>query len=168
MVVRSSYLHNGISYSGKTTSLYWIRPLLCKSCNATVPYLTMQHFLTEICTHAHFLYKMLHCGISVWCIVDFVRWDYCMLFNRAWQPSRHYCPGQWEIALKQQDFQSQVVRKSSRKSPDIIPFSVIFGLTHWGGVKMDAILQTTFSNAFSWVKFVFPRVKLSICQHWFR
>ena len=26
-VVRSSYLHNGISYSGKTTSLYWIRAL---------------------------------------------------------------------------------------------------------------------------------------------
>ena len=25
-VVRSSYLHNGISYTGKTTSLYWIRP----------------------------------------------------------------------------------------------------------------------------------------------
>ena len=24
-VVRSSYLHNGISYTGKTTSLYWIR-----------------------------------------------------------------------------------------------------------------------------------------------
>ena len=27
MVVRTSYLHNGISYTGKTTSLYWIRAL---------------------------------------------------------------------------------------------------------------------------------------------
>ena len=27
-VVRSSYLHNGISYTGKMTSLYWIRALL--------------------------------------------------------------------------------------------------------------------------------------------
>ena len=27
-VVRSSYLHNGISYIGKMTLLYWIRPLL--------------------------------------------------------------------------------------------------------------------------------------------
>ena len=27
-VVRSSYLHNGISYTGKMSSLYWIRPLL--------------------------------------------------------------------------------------------------------------------------------------------
>ena len=26
-IVRSSYLHNGISYTGKTTSLYWIRAL---------------------------------------------------------------------------------------------------------------------------------------------
>ena len=26
-VVRSSYLHDGISYTGKTTSLYWIRAL---------------------------------------------------------------------------------------------------------------------------------------------
>ena len=26
-ILRPSYLHNGISYSGKTTSLYWIRPL---------------------------------------------------------------------------------------------------------------------------------------------
>ena len=25
---------------------------------------------------AHFCYKMLHCGISVWCILGFVRWDY--------------------------------------------------------------------------------------------
>ena len=30
-VVRSSYLHNGISYTGKMTSLYWIRALfLCQ------------------------------------------------------------------------------------------------------------------------------------------
>ena len=27
MVVRSSYLHNGISYTGKMTSLYWIKAL---------------------------------------------------------------------------------------------------------------------------------------------
>ena len=27
-VVRSSYLHNGISYTGKMTSLYWIKALL--------------------------------------------------------------------------------------------------------------------------------------------
>ena len=29
-ILRPSYLHNGISYTGKTTSLYWIRPLVCQ------------------------------------------------------------------------------------------------------------------------------------------
>ena len=53
-----------------------------------------------------------------------------------------------------------------------------FCLTHWGRDKMDAILQTTFSNAFSWMKMfefrfkfnwsVFPRVQLTIFQQWFR
>ena len=28
-ILRPSYLHNGISYTGKTTSLYWIGALLC-------------------------------------------------------------------------------------------------------------------------------------------
>ena len=37
-VVRSSYLHNGISYTGKMSSLYWIRMLIvfcgnCVGCN---------------------------------------------------------------------------------------------------------------------------------------
>ena len=51
-------------------------------------------------------------------------------------------------------------------------------LTHLPLDKMVAISQTTFSNAFSWMKsFVFwfefhwslfLRVQLTICQHWFR
>ena len=51
-------------------------------------------------------------------------------------------------------------------------------LTHWGRDKMDPITQTTFSRAFSWMnmfefrlKFhwgLFPRVQLTIFQHWFR
>ena len=28
MILRPSYLHNGISYTGRTTSLYWIGALL--------------------------------------------------------------------------------------------------------------------------------------------
>ena len=31
-VVRSSYLHNGISYTGKMTSLYWFGPLVMGGC----------------------------------------------------------------------------------------------------------------------------------------
>ena len=51
-------------------------------------------------------------------------------------------------------------------------------LTHWGRDKMAAIFQTTFSNAFSWMKMhefrlrfhwsLFPRVQLTKFQHWFR
>ena len=51
-------------------------------------------------------------------------------------------------------------------------------LTHWGRDKMAAIVQTTFSNAFSWMKMykfqlrfhwsLFPRVQLTIFHHWFR
>ena len=52
------------------------------------------------------------------------------------------------------------------------------GLTYCGRDKMGTILQTTFSNAFSWMKIYeirlrfhwssFPRVQLTISQHWFR
>ena len=51
-------------------------------------------------------------------------------------------------------------------------------LTHWGRDEIDAISQTTFSNAFSWLKMfefrlkfhwsLFPRVQLTISQQWFR
>ena len=52
-----------------------INPLK-KSHNAPVPYPTMHHFVTEMCIHAHFCYKVVHCGIFVWCIVGSVRWVY--------------------------------------------------------------------------------------------
>ena len=51
-------------------------------------------------------------------------------------------------------------------------------LRHWGRDKMDAISQTIFSNAFSWMKMLelrlkfhwnlFLRVQFPIFQHWFR
>ena len=53
-----------------------------------------------------------------------------------------------------------------------------YSLTHWGRDKMDAISQTTCSNAFSWMKMfeyrlefhwnLFLRVQWTIFQHWFR
>ena len=52
------------------------------------------------------------------------------------------------------------------------------GLKQWGRDKMATIFQATVSNAFSWVKIywfrlrfhssLFPRVQLTIFQHWFR
>ena len=51
-------------------------------------------------------------------------------------------------------------------------------LTHWGRDEIDAILQTTSSSAFSWMKMFefrlkfhwssFLRVQLTIIQYWFR
>ena len=51
-------------------------------------------------------------------------------------------------------------------------------LTHWGRDKMAAVSQTTFSNAFSWMKMcefwlkfhrsLFLRVQIAIIHHWFR
>ena len=56
--------------------------------------------------------------------------------------------------------------------------AIITHLTHWGREKMAAISQTTFSNAFSWMKMdefrlkfhwsLFLRCQLTIFQHWFR
>ena len=55
---------------------------------------------------------------------------------------------------------------------------VTFLLTHWGRDRMDAISQTPFLSAFSWMKMyefrlkfhwsLFLRVQLTIFQHWFR
>ena len=51
-------------------------------------------------------------------------------------------------------------------------------LTHWDRDEIDAISQTTFSNAFSWMKMnefrvgfhwsLFLRFELTIFRHWFR
>ena len=59
--------------------------------------------------------------------------------------------------------------------PTLLPGITV---THWGRNKMAAIFQTTFWNAFSWMKIyqfrwrfhwnLFPRVQLTIFQHWFR
>ena len=63
------------------------------------------------------------------------------------------------------------------ETPSNIAFMVSLS-THWGRDKMDAISQTTFSNAFSWMKMseyrlkfhwsLFLRVQLTISQYWFR
>ena len=43
-----------------------------KSHNASDKYPTMHHIVTEMCTRAHFCYKMVHCGIWDCWIVGFV------------------------------------------------------------------------------------------------
>ena len=56
--------------------------------------------------------------------------------------------------------------------------NVTYNLTHWGRDEMNNISQTTLSNVFSSMKMfefrlkfhwsLFPRVQLTIFQHWFR
>ena len=50
--------------------------LFHKSHDASVLYPKIHHFITEICTSAHFSYIAVHCGIVAWCIVRFVRCVY--------------------------------------------------------------------------------------------
>ena len=55
---------------------------------------------------------------------------------------------------------------------------IYVSLTHWGQDKMDAISQTTFWSALSWIKMfesrlkfhwsLILRVQVTIFQHWFR
>ena len=66
------------------TTTTTVLDLLHKSQNAPVPCPTMHHFVTEMCTHAHFCYKMVHGGIFVWCIVGFVRWTHCHCHHTQW------------------------------------------------------------------------------------
>ena len=64
------------------------------------------------------------------------------------------------------------------RSCHIYASTIFSGLTHWGQGQMAAIFQTTFSNAFPWMKLyefrlkfhwiLFPGVQLTIFQHWFR
>ena len=98
-VVRSSYLHNGICYTGKTTSLYWIRalvliffcPIRCIEFNIFRPKLNGHLFAT-------FRHERIPLDffvqIPVWCLVmllflsemgfwKFVIWNdeyYCVFF----------------------------------------------------------------------------------------
>ena len=46
-VVRSSYLHNGVSYTGKMTSLYWIRALVPVELFIRVPVWTDWHIVYD-------------------------------------------------------------------------------------------------------------------------
>ena len=72
----------------------------------------------------------------------------------------------------------QLIRRLGISRFHLRPGYAIFNLTHWGRDKMDAISQTTLSNAFPWRKIykfrfrfhwsLFARSQLTIFQHWFR
>ena len=75
LLVTLSYLKkkNKLNDGLKRSSIRPIDPSH-KPHNALDGYPTIQYFATEMCTRAHFCYKMVHCGIWDRCIVGFVRW----------------------------------------------------------------------------------------------
>ena len=111
------------------------------------------------------------------CLSGFVNHDYCTLLNwNQWSVYHvyRYLRLIWLVTIKpilvwnwidECHFPCYYIKR-------------YMSLTHWGRDKMDPITQTTFSRAFSWMnmfefrlKFhwgLFPRVQLTIFQHWFR
>ena len=84
----------------------------------------------------------------------------------------------WHVdGLMQERRKSNELRLSCTK-PSIQLQRYVMRLAHWGWDKMAAFFQTTFSNAFSWMKMyelrlsfhwsLFLRAQLTIFQHWFR
>ena len=71
-ILRPSYLHNGISYTGKTTSLYWIGALMAyfrkespvvESLPTLIPQVTFTHrcpFLINVLTVSHGLFDIIN------------------------------------------------------------------------------------------------------------
>ena len=85
--------------------------------------------------------------------------------------------------LKQWQHHADKLRQLHRDLSDMLrcwpqQHTVRTHLTHWGRDKIAAVSQTTLSNAFSWTKMsefrlkfhwsLFPRVQLTVFQHWFR
>ena len=110
-------------------------------------------------------YSHIFQGVNVWmtgganyCDLIYTLLD--QMIAPSWPSDAHLCHQTWLLF-------------SFNKAP----LKILF-LTHWGRDKMAAISQTTFSNAFSWMKmYIFrlkfhwslcPRVQLTIFQHWFR
>ena len=125
-------------------------------------------------------------GINVWRFSNPHPWkdDWSILHNQSsWsQTSNMHCsfPVEWVLSIAGKDRPSRVPVKAQWGGWGLEqwPTKVRAGLTHWGQDKIDAISQTTFSSAFSWIKIyefrlifhcnLFLRVPLTIFQHWFR
>ena len=113
-------------------------------------------------------YKMVHCGIFVWCTVGFLRWVYSIV---TWHIPWYLLT----IGIPRYGLFVCMIYVLPLQMPHCMHSCV---LTHWGRDKMDAISHTTFWSAFSWMKIfefrlkfhwsLFLRVQLTIFQHWFR
>ena len=124
--------------------------------NDPVPYPTMHHFVTEMCT-------CVHISATKWCTVGY-------LSNVLWDL--------WHGSIGCQPDEPLASLVTTNTIINVYGSLVVIMLTHWGRDKMTAVSQTTLSNAFSWLKMLefrlrfhwslFLRVQLTIIQHWFR
>ena len=149
-----SYVYNGNSYTGKTASLYWDAPWAIKfKC----------WFITIINT-ARTFHRKQHKPLALWHSGDIYTLTLQMCNKVVW---RLRALSEWTCHGNR-----CVIRQSYRAGHPVHTF------IYWGRDKMDAISQTTFSSAFSWMKMfefqlkfhwsLFLRVQLTIFQHWFR
>ena len=89
-----------------------------------------------------------------------------MCRRKQWQPNECKCSAPRSVTAVKWMSMSASFQK------------IVLSLTHWGRDEITAILQTSFSKAFSWTeiyKFILrchwilsPRVKSTIFQHWLR
>ena len=121
-ILRPSYLHNGISYTGKMTSLYWIgtlmfseyipvrmQPLPRSNSRSRVRNLSSRPLCCKIANDE---------GSTADCV--------------AWNGNAH------RGALSWMRYVSKVI--------------TLWPFINWDRDKIAAILQTAFSNTFSWIK----------------
>ena len=116
-----------------------------------------------------------------------VAYEYCVQENTKQDLTRHQWCGPHLVAVNKPatvTSDKALQNTASYTKPHSFHASVnkagstVHNLTHWGRHEIDAILQTTFSNTFSWMKMfkfrfnfhwsLFLRTQLTIFQHWFR
>ena len=130
------------------------------------------------CIHSNFVISQNH-----WPVLNMLTvWgDKTNRISQVWSLFYHHTSPQDvhpRIRSTGQSASQQHTYHSSCRSTVCGEWHLTLPLTHWGRDKMAVIFQTIFSNAFSWMKMfnfrlrfhwiVFPRVQLTIFQHWFR
>ena len=144
-----SYLYYGISYMitrnpfiemlnnvlALLSSVIDLFPHYPESHNVPVPCPTLHHFVAEMCTCAHFCYKIVDCGIYVWCIVGIVGYMLPLQHQAiAWTNIdllvRTITQVNW-ILTKIPDHNSQ---------PDILPDFLLVSFTNFNGKVLLSVV----------------------------
>ena len=94
---RITLFNETIWFSSHPICLGWVESFRIEWTNRPISQIpecicTISHNATfcnrNVHTCTHYCYKMLHCGIFVWCIVGFVRWVYSAVRSSHWNSHR--------------------------------------------------------------------------------